>query len=110
MHLNKKGQALIEFILVIPLLLMIVTALIDFGQIIYNKNVLETEINYLVDDYNNNLELKTEIKNTNIEVNKNNYKTEIVLSKNINILTPGLNLVLDNPFKASVSRVITNEA
>lgn len=108
--MNKKGQALIEFILVIPLLLMIVTALIDFGQIIYNKNILESEINYLVDDYNNDLELKTDIKNALIKVNKKNYQTEIVLSKDINILTPGLNLVLDNPYTSSVSRVITDEA
>ena len=108
--MNKKGQALIEFILIIPLLLMIVTALIDFGQIIYNKNILESEINYLVDDYNNDLELKTDIKNALIKVNKKNYQTEIVLSREVNILTPGLNLVLDNPYTSSASRVITDEA
>lgn len=34
---NEKGQALVEFALVLPLLLLIVCTIIDFGWIFYNN-------------------------------------------------------------------------
>ena len=36
--MNKRGQALIEFVLVLPVLLLLIFAFIDFGRIIVCKN------------------------------------------------------------------------
>lgn len=109
MRLNKNGQALIEFILIVPVLLIILSLIIDFGQIMYTKNVLEAEVNYLVDDYKNKLDLTTEIKDAKIDINNEKNNIEIILSKEINILTPGLNHIIGNPYEASAKRVISNE-
>ena len=35
--------------------------------------------------------------------------TEIKITKSINIITPGLNLILGNPYKIIVERVIPND-
>lgn len=108
-RLDKKGQALIEFILIIPILIMILMVMIDFGQIIYTKTILESEINYIVDEYASKKTPETKIKDVKIDINRNNQNTEIILSKSIKILTPGINLVLDNPYEVIAKRVIKNE-
>ena len=38
---NEKGQALLEFALVLPLLLMILCGIMDFGWIYYNQLAIE---------------------------------------------------------------------
>ena len=42
------------------------------------------------------------------EENNNDY-TKIVISKDINIMTPGLNLILGNPYRISIERNVLNE-
>ncbi len=37
---SEKGQAAVEFALVLPILLMLIFGLIDFGRILYTKNAL----------------------------------------------------------------------
>ena len=39
--MNKKGQALVEFVLILPVFLMILFAVVDFGNLLYRKNQLE---------------------------------------------------------------------
>ena len=48
--LNNKGQSLVMFILIIPILLMIMLLVIDIGNIIVNKTHLDNT-NYIVIDY-----------------------------------------------------------
>ncbi len=42
---NNRGQALVEFVLVLPVLLLLIFALIDFGRIIVCKSHLEGVMN-----------------------------------------------------------------
>ena len=39
--LNKKGQALIEFIIILPIFLILVMGIFDFGNIMYQRYKLE---------------------------------------------------------------------
>ena len=114
--MNKKGQALVEFVIILPVLLMILFVMIDFGLIIYNKSKLENKINDVVEMISNN-ESDEDIKlfinegqnrKTTYKVIEGKNKT-IKLFTSVNIITPGLNIVLDNPYKIEVSRVIYNE-
>ena len=43
-NMNKKGQALVEFILILPVLLLIVMAIIDIGNIFLNKYDLNKDL------------------------------------------------------------------
>lgn len=114
--MNKKGQALVEFVIILPVLLMILFVMIDFGLIIYNKNKLENKINDVVEMISNNEsdeDIKSfinegENKKTTYKVIEGENKT-IKLFTSVNIITPGLNIVLDNPYKIEVSRVIYDE-
>lgn len=114
--MNKKGQALVEFVIILPVLLMILFVMIDFGLIIYNKNKLENKINDVVEMISNNEsdeDIKSFInegqnKKTTYKVIEGENKT-IKLFTSVNIITPGLNIVLDNPYKIEVSRVIYDE-
>ena len=47
--LDKKGQALIEFVLILPILIMLIFAVIDFGNIFVNKNELESTLGMIND-------------------------------------------------------------
>ena len=40
--MNKKGQALVEFVLILPILIFIVMAFIDIGRLMIMKNHLES--------------------------------------------------------------------
>lgn len=114
--MNKKGQALVEFVIILPVLLMILFVMIDFGLIIYNKSKLENKINDVVEMISNNEsdeDIKSFInegqnKKTTYKVIEGENKT-IKLFTSVNIITPGLNIVLDNPYKIEVSRVIYDE-
>ena len=38
---NKKGQALVEFVVIMPIFIMLLISIIDLGNIIYKKYHLE---------------------------------------------------------------------
>ena len=98
---NKKGQALVEFVIILPIFILLVFCLIDFGRIISIKNDLENKISDVVTFYQNG-NSKDEIiqlinKNSkdkiNIEfVTEGEYVT-INLVKKINPITPGITYI-----------------
>ena len=112
--MNKKGQALVEFVIVLPILIMILFATIDFGLIIYNKSKLESKLNDVVNMIKNDESEEIIEKFINKEASrKTTYKIvedgkyiTVKLFTSVEIMTPGLNKILDNPYKISVSRVI----
>ena len=50
MNLNNKGQSLVMFIVIIPILIIILAFVYDIGTAIYEKNSL-SNTNYMVIDY-----------------------------------------------------------
>ena len=50
---KKRGQALVEFIIILPILIMLFFGAIDFGRIILRKNELESITSDLVELYKN---------------------------------------------------------
>ena len=110
---SNKGQALVEFVVIMPIFIMLLISIIDLGNIIYKKYHLENDLDYIVDLYR--LGKTSEI---NIYSNKEEFKTiitsnedtvTITLEKDITVNTPVLNLIMSNPYQISVDRVIYNE-
>lgn len=118
MMLGRKGQALVEFVLIFPILIMLLLAVVDFGRIFVNLNELETSLG-IINDIDRRSINKDDLYN---EVNKNKknkinvsisdveegYIT-ITLSRKIDIITPGLNLILSSPYEVKVSRTVKYE-
>lgn len=115
--INNSGQALIEFILIIPVLVFIFLAIVDFGNIYAKTNNLEGLINEVVTMYKNDesfVDIDKYIKENNEKItfninNDDNKFVDIVLKEEVNILTPGLNLILGDPYNIEVKRVIYYE-
>lgn len=111
--MNNKGQALVEFIVILPVLLLIIMAICDFGNIILKKYSLENDLDTVVELYNSDKvsDINNYINDNNlsIEYSKTSSFTKIVLSKNVNINTPLLNNILGKDYKVAVSRSVIND-
>lgn len=112
---NKKGQALVEFVLILPILLLIVFAMIDIGRILLCKTHLENVMNdvvVLVNDDKSSSEIKAYLSLDDYDISYNIEKSQyklITLKSKVKIITPGLNSFLDNPYYVTVERKIINE-
>ena len=108
---NKRGQALIEFVLILPVLLLLIFAFIDFGRIIVCKNHLEGVMNEV--SSLDGIEITKYLKNDtdyeiSYDVKMDEYK-EITLTTKLNLITPGLKSILKNPYVVKVERSIIYE-
>ena len=108
---NNRGQALIEFVLILPVLLLLIFTLIDFGRIIVCKSHLEgvmNEVSNLSDEeISSYLKKDTDYKITySVKIDK--YRN-ISLSTKLDLITPGLKNILKNPYDVKVERSIVYE-
>ena len=51
--MNKKGQALVEFIIILPVFIFMLLAMIDIGKILYFNNKIESKIDDVITMYEN---------------------------------------------------------
>ena len=108
--MKNKGQALVEFVLILPILLMILLSIIDFGNIFHNKYKLQNDLDLITSLYKEsriedctNYALNNQIK---LDIKKENNLTTLSVTKNIKINTPLLNKILKNPYEIKESIVI----
>ena len=115
MIMNKKGQALVEFIIILPIIIFILFMIIDYGIISYNKQKLENIITDISKMKSNN-ETEEEInklvlfndKDIEIFIEENEKYTDLKLVKKYNYITPGLERIFNNN-DIIVERKIYNE-
>ena len=110
--MNRKGQALIEFVLILPVFLFILFVMVDFGNILSNKNKLEYVSSDIVDMYKGGDNVNVIRNNySDIDIDINDYKdkyTKIIIKKKVNIITPGLNRIIGSSYVIEVVRVVSN--
>ena len=108
--INQNGQALVEFIVILPIFLLLVMGMFDFGNILYQKYKLENHLDYIVELYKSDVEddLEAYLDNNDIEMTTrlgDNYSI-IELSKKLKIITPGLESIIGDPYVVKTSKVI----
>lgn len=111
--MKNKGQALVEFILVVPILLILIFGIIDVGRVIYAKNNLENKASDAALLYKNGKSIN-EIENEldddiKISVTQEEDKFTIILKKSIEPITPGVYKIMKDAFDIETKRVIYNE-
>ncbi len=111
---NKKGQALVEFVIIMPIFLIIILGVIDIGKILYSKIILEEQISDVVmlyQDGKNKDEInqKLDLDSISLNIDEEGEYIKFSLIKKIDIITPGLNFVFDNPYKLEINRSISND-
>ena len=98
--LNNKGQSLVMFVMILPILLMIIMMVIDIGKMVQRREELDS-INYILVDYGldnvdlDNLEDKLkEILGKNdksidivkINIDKESLEVEVILRDKVDLL------------------------
>lgn len=106
---DNKGQALVEFILILPFFLLIVITMFDLGNILLRKFSLENNLDVISKLYkvNDQVTLSSYINENDIRVTydrENDYIT-INVYKDVDIISPILSPVMGNPYEIKVSGV-----
>lgn len=111
--MNKKGQALIEFILIMPVLMIILMSLIDVGNIFIkkyelNSNLQTLEIMYQKNDTQNIILF---ISNNDLLLDENidNDLITISLKKQIKINAPILSNILGKTYTVEANKTFYKE-
>ena len=97
--MNKKGQALIEFIIIFPIFIMMMLAVFFFFLIYSEKSKLVFLIVDVVLDDNT-------YSDVNVTKNRVNKGTEYVVSKDIEIYSPVVSVVTGNKYNVTVKRIV----
>ena len=110
--MNNKGQALVEFVLILPVFVFILFIIIVFGMIINSKNSLENKSVDIIEMVKNNEsidDIKMLYSDIDIEVKEDNKYLRVTLTEDVKLITPGLNRILSNPYETKVERIIYND-
>lgn len=108
--MNRKGQALVEFVLIMPIFIFILFIIVDFGTIFNNKSNLSSISDDIIEMYKNGDDIekiRSVYKDVKIDCGSYNDKyVKISIEKDVNLITPGMNRILDDPFVIKIERVI----
>ena len=108
-NMNRKGQALVEFILILPVFLFILFAIIDFGRIFSINNKLESDSSDIISLFKNGTsvdELEEMYTENKLTITNDGEYYKITLSSSINLITPGFNKIFGDPYIINVERVL----
>lgn len=114
--MNKKGQALVEFIIIIPIVVFMILAIIDFMMIFSNKNKLESKMNDVIVLYKKDKTsmdiieyLNKDLKGVTYSSKSDNKYTYLEIKMNYSFVTPGMDKILGKKYEIKCERVILNE-
>ena len=92
--MKNKGQALVEFILILPIFILIIITMVDFGNILLKEYSLESDLDTIANMYKN---IDTDKINSYISENeirvtydRDGKYLKISLYKNVDLLSPVL--------------------
>lgn len=124
---KKKGQAILEVALVLPILIFVFCAMVDFGRILYSSahlNMVTQEAVRLAGLGKSDDEIVQFVSDKVSLVDKNSVKTDITpddlnrksgdyvtvkIIYNIKYITPFMNKIFPSPFEVAVQSTIRVE-
>lgn len=108
--MNKKGQALIEFVLILPVFLLILFAIIDFGIIFHSKSKIENDSTDIIQLFQNGKsieEIQALYSDNTIDItNRDNQYYVFTIRESIHLITPGFNRIFGDPYQIQVERIV----
>ena len=111
---NNKGQALVEFIIIMPIFLLILITIIDYSNIIFKKYALERDLDTISDMYKDNklsmISSYANDKNIVLKYEESGNLTIINASTSVNVNSPILSRVLGNPYSIQTDKTIYNSS
>lgn len=111
--MNNKGQALIEFVLILPIFLMILFVIVDFGMIFSTKIRVESDSEDVIDMLDSGMSIQDINQLYDDEVVQiSDYNEELLkveITSEVSIITPGLDRILGSVYQVRVERIISND-
>ena len=108
--MNRKGQALVEFVIIMPIFIFIVIAVFDISNIIMKKYELENDITTVSTLYEEGKEEQVMAYVNKIDAklkyDTNDSYNEITLSKKVNILTPIVRQALGKSYEIKAHKMV----
>ena len=103
---SRKGQALVEFVIILPVLLLIIISMVDFGNLLFQKYQLEKNLEYVSDLYlaNDTNALEQEKQKLNIKTEETESYVKLTIQKEANLASPILRRVLGGHYQIETSR------
>ena len=108
---DKKGQSLIEFVAILPIVIIIIIYIIEFGSLMLKKYELESQMDVITNFYKEEKieELNNYVRNNNLNIS---YTTQsnlitIEINKSIKTKLPLINKILGD--NISTKRTIYSE-
>lgn len=114
MVLNKKAQALIEFVLLLPIIIILIFCSIDIFNLVLKKNDLTNRLNdeiVLIESKKESitdLEIKLESEDIDIKFEEKDKYITIIATKEVKWLSPITSAILKN-YSIKAKRVIPLE-
>ena len=108
-NMNRKGQALVEFVLILPVFLFILFVIIDFGVIFSTMNNLESDSSDIISLYKNGTtieELKKMYSDNRINIYDDGKYYKFDITTSINLITPGFNRLFGDPYVIKIERTV----
>jgi len=110
--MNKKGQALVEFVLILPIFIFLVFVIYDFGMIFSVKNSLEDSCSDIIMMYKNGKtleQIRGMYPDLDISISDETDYHKVDVGDKIKLITPGFNRIFGNPYHVSVGRYVPYE-
>lgn len=112
---NKKGQALVEFVFILPIILLLMLIFVDIGRFFYTKiqveNIMMDLVREIEKDIDNVSNFEDELNEEKITLTlENEYDGDTIklkLSKKITFITPGIEIFFENPYLIEKERVVS---
>lgn len=110
--MDRKGQALVEFVLILPLFIFLVMIIYDFGMIYTKTSSLENKSRDIIELYQSGetiAEIRLVYDDLEISFSKDDKFDKLVVSANYDPITPGMDRIFGETYKLEVVRYIPNE-
>lgn len=108
--MNRRGQALVEFVLVLPVLLIIVVSLIDVGSIFIKKYELSKDLeiisNYYENDKTQELYAYAAMEEVDFSIEEKGNITVLNLKKKVKINAPILSNIIGRNYTIEADKPI----
>ena len=107
---NSEGQALVEFIIILPIVLLLIISIIDFANIILKKYDLQNDMDVVSDMYNDNnytgINDYIDKKNITVSYDVDGDFLDIELNKKIDIYSPALVVVFGKTYNVNIKKSV----
>ena len=111
---NSKGQALVEFVIVLPILIFLVISIIDLGNIMIKTYSLNEDLDTISDMYKSgalsDIEGYALANKISISYKKDSSFTTVTLNKNVKIMSPMLNIAFGKNYDIKASRTLYEDS